>query len=96
VIANVDIHVMVSIIENYENKTVTLISISNNSVHSTVTNNNSVQQTVIDLVPMMPNSRITLFTYYNFQGNITINFDGTNVRYWIILNVHYIKMYILK
>jgi hypothetical protein len=38
---------------------------------------------------MMPNSRITLFTYYNFQGNITINFDGTNVRYWIILNVHY-------
>ena len=74
--ANVDIHAVVSTIENYENRTLTPISVSNNSVQSTVTNNssaqsmvtnnncvqstvtnnhNSVQQTVIDLVPMTPN-----------------------------------------
>jgi hypothetical protein len=35
---NVDIHAIVSTIENYENRTVTPISVSNNSVQSTVTN----------------------------------------------------------
>ena len=38
-------------------------SINSSSVQSTVTNNKSIQQTVIDLVPMMPNPRITLFPY---------------------------------
>ena len=61
--ANVDIHVIVSTIENYENRTVTLISVNNNSVQSTVTNNNSVQQTVIALVPTISNSRIALFSF---------------------------------
>ena len=56
--ANVDIHVIVSTIENYENRTVTLIS-----VQSTVTNNNSVQQIVIALVPTISNSRIALFSF---------------------------------
>jgi hypothetical protein len=55
-VSNVDIHVIVSTIENYENRTVTLISVNNNSVQSTVTNNNSVQQTVIALVPTISNS----------------------------------------
>jgi ribonucleotide monophosphatase NagD (HAD superfamily) len=48
---NVDIHAIATTIENYENRTVTLIFVSNNSVQSTVTNNNSIQQTVIDLAP---------------------------------------------
>ena len=39
---NVDIHAIVSTIEKYENRAVTPISVSNNSVQSTVTNNNSV------------------------------------------------------
>ena len=30
-------------------------SVNSNSVQSTVTNNKSIQQTVIDLVPIMPN-----------------------------------------
>jgi hypothetical protein len=38
-------------------------SINSSSVQSTVTNNKTIQQTVIDLVPMMPNPRITLFPY---------------------------------
>jgi len=46
------------------------------------TNNNSVQQTVIDLVPMMPNSRIALFPYLNIQGNLTIIYYGTNAKNW--------------
>jgi len=54
VMANVDIYAFVSTIENYENRTVTLIFVSNNSVQSTVTNNNSIKQTVIDLVPFCP------------------------------------------
>jgi hypothetical protein len=62
---NVDIHVIVSTIENYENRTVTPISVNTNSVQSMVTNNNSVQQTVIALVPIMPNSRIALFPHLN-------------------------------
>ena len=75
---NVDIHAIVSTIENYENRTVNPISISNNSVQSMVANNNSIKQTVIDLAPILPNSRITLFPYSNIQGNVTINFYGTN------------------
>ena len=71
---NVDIHVIVSTIENYENRTVTPISVNTNSVQSMVTNNNSVQQTVIALVPIMPNSRIALFPYSNIQGNLTTEF----------------------
>jgi hypothetical protein len=54
VMANVDIHAIVSTIENYENRTVTPISVNNNSVQSTVTNNNYVQQTIIDLAPIIP------------------------------------------
>ena len=53
-----------------------------NSVQSTVTNNKSIQQTIIDLVPMMPNPRITLFPYSNNQENLTINFYGTNDKNW--------------
>ena len=40
--ANVDIYAIM--VENYENRTATPISASNNSVQSTVINNNSVQQ----------------------------------------------------
>jgi hypothetical protein len=69
-------------IETYENRTVTPISISDNSVQSTVTNNNFVPQTVIDLAPIIPNSRIALFPYSNIQGNLKINFYGTNDKNW--------------
>jgi hypothetical protein len=48
------IDAIVPTIETYENRTVTPISISNNSVQSTVTNNNYIQPTVIDLIPIMP------------------------------------------
>ena len=61
--ANVDIHGIMSTIENYEYRTVIAIFRQSNSVQSTVTNNKYIQQTVIDLVPMMPNPRITLFPY---------------------------------
>ena len=75
VMANVFIHAIVPTIENYENRTFNTISFRYNYVlQSTVTNNNSVQQTVIDLAPMMPNSRITLFLCSNIQGNLTIEF----------------------
>ena len=57
---NVDIYAIMSTIENYENRTVTAIFVSNNSVQSTVTNDNSIKQTVIDLAPNLPNFRITL------------------------------------
>jgi hypothetical protein len=53
------------------------MSVSDNSVQSTVTNNNSVQQPVIDLVPLMPNPRIALFPYWNIKGNLTIKYYGT-------------------
>ena len=53
-------------------------SVNSNSVQSTVTNNKSIQQIVIDWVSMMPNPRITLFPYSNIQQNLTINFYGTN------------------
>ena len=79
---NVDIYAIVSTIENYENKTVTLIFISNNSVQSTVTNNNSNKQTVIVLAPILPNSKITQFPYSNIQGNVTIIFYDTNDKNW--------------
>jgi hypothetical protein len=48
--ANVDIHAIVLTIENYENRTVTAISVKSNSVLSTVINNKSVQRTAISLV----------------------------------------------
>ena len=57
---NVDIYAIMSTIENYENRTVTAIFVSNNSVQSPVTNDNSIKQTVIDLAPNLPNFRITL------------------------------------
>ena len=82
VMANVNIYAIVSTVENYENRTVTPVFISNNSVQSTVTNNNSNKQTVIDLALMLPNSRITLFPYSNIQGNVTIIFHGTNDKDW--------------
>jgi hypothetical protein len=74
VMANVDIHAIVLTIENYENRTVTAISVKSNSVLSTVINNNSVQRTAISLVPIMPNPRITLdlFPYSNIQEYVTI------------------------
>ena len=78
--ANVDIYAIVSTIENYENKTVTLIFISNNSVLSTVTNNNSNKQTAIVLAPILPNFRITLFLCSNIQGNVAIIFMTQMIR----------------
>ena len=57
-------------------------SVNSNSVYSTVTNNKSIQQTVIDLVPIMPNPRITIFPYSNMQENLTINLYGTNDKNW--------------
>ena len=72
--ANVDIYVIVSTIENYGNITVTPIFFSSNSVQSTVTNNNTIKQTVIDLALILPNSRITLFPFSNTQGNVTVIF----------------------
>ena len=80
--ANVDIYAIVSTIENYENKTVTLILISNNSVQSTVTNNNSNKQSVVILAPILPNSKITQFPYSNIQWNVTIIFNDTNDKNW--------------
>jgi hypothetical protein len=70
------IDAIVSTIETY-NRTVTPISIQ-----STVTNNNSAQQTVIYLDPIMPSSRIALFSYSNIQGNLTIICYGTNEKNW--------------
>ena len=68
---NVDIHAIVSTIEKYHiEQLFQFLSVI--TVQSTVTNNNSVQQTVIDLAPILPNSRITLFSYSNIQGNVTI------------------------
>ena len=72
VTAIVDIYAIVSTIEIYENRTVTPIFVSNNSVQSTVTNNNAIKQIVIDLASILPNSRIKLFPYSNIQGNVTI------------------------
>jgi len=82
VMTNVDIHAIVSTIENYENRTVTPISVRNNSVQSTVTNTNSNKQTVIVLAPILPNSKITQFPYSNIQGNVTIIFYDTNDKNW--------------
>ncbi len=75
-----DIYAIASTIENYENKTVTLIFISNNSVQSTVTSNNSNKQTVIVLASILPNSKITEFPYSNIQGNVTIIFYDKNIN----------------
>jgi len=90
VITNVDIHVIVSTIENYENRTVTPIFISNNSVQSTVTKDNAIKQTVIDLAPILPNSRITLFSYSNIQGNVTKNFYLFIYNLFISVMVKYV------
>ena len=59
-IANVDIHAIVSTIQNYGNRTATAIFDNSSAVQSTVTNNKSIQPTVIHLVPIMHNPRITL------------------------------------
>jgi len=91
VMANVDIHAIVLTIENYENRTVTAISVKSNSVLSTVTNTNSLQQTAISVIPMMPNPRITLFPYSNIEEYVTIIFYGTNDKnlnsdlYWKVM-----------
>jgi len=74
--ANIDIDGIVSSIQNYENQTP--ISICNNFVHSNVMNTTSALPTVIDLPPMMPKSRVTLFPYANIKGNVTINVYGIN------------------
>ena len=76
------IDAIVLTIETYENRTVTPISVRDNTVQSMVTNNNSLQQIVIDLVPIKPNSRIALFPYSNIQGNVTIIFYYTNDKNW--------------
>jgi hypothetical protein len=55
-----------------------LLRIAYKNIQSTVTNNNSVQQIVIDLLAIMPNPRIALFPYPNIKGNLTINCYGTN------------------
>ena len=55
---------------------------NSNSVQSTVTNNKSIQQTVMHLVPMKHNPRITLFPYSNIQENLTIIFFGSNEKNW--------------
>jgi hypothetical protein len=52
------------------------------TLQSTVTNKNSVQPTVINLIPIMPNSKIVIFPYSNIQGNLTINLYGTNDKNW--------------
>ena len=88
--ANADIYAIVSTIENYENGTVTLIFVSNNSVQSTVTNNNSNKQTAIVLALIFPNFRITLFPCSNIQGNVTIIFMTQMIRigsliYWKVM-----------
>ena len=57
-------------------------SVNNISVQSTVTNNKSIQQTVIHLVPIMHNPRVTLFPYSNIQENLTINVYGSNEKNW--------------
>ena len=44
--------------------------------------NTPIQQTVIYLVPMMPDPRITLFPYSNTQDNLTIICYATNVKNW--------------
>ena len=53
---NIDIHTIVSTIENYENKTVTPISVSHYSVQSAVNTNNSVQPTLIDIAQPQNNT----------------------------------------
>jgi hypothetical protein len=87
---SVDIYAIVSTIENYENRTVTPIFISNNSVQSAVTNDNAIKQTVIDLAPILPNSRITLFSYSNIQGNVTKNFYLFIYNLFISVMVKYV------
>ena len=57
-------------------------SVNNISVQSTVTNNKSIQQTVIALVLMMPKTKITLFPYSNIQENLTIFVYGRNEKNW--------------
>ena len=47
---------------------------------------------VIDLAPILPNARITLFPYSNIQGNVTIIFYGTNDKNW---NSDLLKSYAL-
>ena len=79
VMANV-IHAIVPPIENYENRTVTPISFRYDSVQTTVTNNNSVHQTVINLAPMMPNSRIFLMIKY--PGKSDNRIFGINDQNW--------------
>ena len=59
-----------------------LLQFSSITVQSTVTNNDSIKQTVIDFASILPNSRITLFPYSNIQGNVTIFFHGTNDKNW--------------
>ena len=64
--ANVDIYAIVSPIENYENRTVTPDFVSNNSVQSTVNDNNYIKQTVIDLAPILAqlqNNTIPILKY---------------------------------
>ena len=55
-------------------------SVNNISVQSTVTNNKSIQQTVIALVLMMHKPKITLFPFSNIQENFTINFMAQMIR----------------
>ena len=79
VMANVDIYGIVSTMKIEQ---LLQFSFNSNSVQSTVTNNKSIQQIVIDWVHMMPNPRITLFPYSNIQENLAIICYGTNDKNW--------------
>jgi hypothetical protein len=54
----------------------------NKVIHRIYPNNNAIKQIVIDLTPILPNSRRTLFPCSNIQGNVTIIFYGTNDKNW--------------
>ncbi|VDI51108.1 Hypothetical predicted protein [Mytilus galloprovincialis] len=65
-LTNVDVDAMVACIENYEENSATMAA------------SNSAQPTVIDLAPIMPNSRLCVLPYSKISGNVTINFYGVN------------------
>ncbi|VDI01659.1 Hypothetical predicted protein [Mytilus galloprovincialis] len=65
-LTNVDVDAMVACIESYEENSATMAT------------SNSAQPTVIDLAPIMPNSRVCVLPYSKISGNVTINFYGVN------------------
>jgi len=63
---DVDFNEIVSDIENFENRN--LVNPNTNPVHN--------QPTIIDLAPVLPNSKICLLPYAQISGNVTINLYG--------------------